>query len=359
MRRFVEDFASVDIGLLKRRGLFRLSGLTEACVDTRSGSFRFRHDQEAGTIKVVQEHRPGAGEQTIEVQVAAIRYGARRYFVCPRTFARASKLYFADGMWASRQGHGLIHLVTTKRRNDTVRGKTFHLASRLTGADLGKGPARGPRRQALARKLLTTIDMRSVDSETAKVLKTALRAEITAAERSQRGSLDEVTTRFALEQGRDPNTGWKEADILRELREPLKLALAGELPRLPDAKFEPNWLAGRPRLDVRTLESEGLLEVEELRGFSLIWDKECSGIISYVLVAADFRDPWRPFLLVESRDGYWRKSYFQIIPVDFVARRWYLICPLSGARKTTLYLREGRFGSEKALNLRREDWNGG
>ncbi len=42
-RRFVEDFVSIDIGLLKRRGLFEPGGERTVEVQTRVGTFTFTH----------------------------------------------------------------------------------------------------------------------------------------------------------------------------------------------------------------------------------------------------------------------------------------------------------------------------
>lgn len=173
------------------------------------------------------------------------------------------------------------------------------------------------------------------------------------AERWTEGS----TTRYALDAGRAGENGWSEAEVLEALAEPLALAAKGELQTSSPDILAPDWLGSRARLDVRSLRSAGLLKVEELRAAALRWDRDTTGIINYVLMAADFRDPNHPYVLTRARDTFDGVDYFQTIPIEHCAARWYFRCPISGSRRTTLYLREGLFGSDKALNLRKREWD--
>lgn len=354
MKRFVEDYPSVDIGLLKRRGLFEASG--EAVEITFVGEpLRFRCEPSGG---ILVSDAAGRRSHRLSIETRTLRYGQRRYFMCPKTGRRATKLYLVDGELASREGHGLVHLITTNRPADVARAKTVHRSTRLSGAALGKGPARGRRRKALVDALASIGDTASIGTDAAGVIhrdrlnrRSGRREEDEAQENA--GS----STRYALEAGRRSEDGWTEEEVLEALSEPLELALKGTLDTASTPDFAPDWLAQRARLDVRTLHHAGLLEVEELRAAALKWDRDSTGVINYVLMAADFRDPDHPFLVIKSRDTYEHVDYFQIIQVEYCAGRWYFRCPISHARRTTLYLREGLFGSDKALNLRKRGWD--
>lgn len=355
MKRFVEDFPSIDIGLLKRRGLFEQSDSAPVVVQTKVGPWTFT-SSEGSVVSATYEVKGKPITQSIELQVAQIRYGVRPYFVCPTTFERAAKLYLADGFLASRKAHGLVHLVTTNRKIDVQRGRTTHVATRLKGSALGKGPARGMRRSKLIIDLIQLDGVRWVDPEAMKIMAKVIRKEQDARYIEDRlRRIQSSSTAVALERGLASAVGWTQDEVLRQLADPLALAAAGRLPPMPELKLHPEHLHPRVTLDVRSLASAGLLEPEELKGAAMLWDRDYSGVVNYTLLAAEFTD-WRaPYLLVENVDTFLRERYTQVIPIDYVSDRWYFKCPFTGARRTTLYLREGWWGSEKALNLRRDE----
>lgn len=357
-RRFVEDFVSIDIGLLKRRGLFEPGGERTVEVQTRVGTFTFTHRPPEGRIRMVHSLEGHRTLQTVELQVAQLRYGERRYFVCPINRERASKLYFVLGRLGSQKGHGLVHLVTTNRKADVQRGRTINLAKRLKGDAIGKGPARGMRKARIILSMLAADGAKWVDPEALQIIaKTFKKEENRNYQDEMRRRIRGSSTRFALEEGRRSQMNWTQDEVLRQLAEPLAMVKAGTFPELPDLELPPDHLHPRVSLDVRSLHSEGLLEVEELKAAALMWNRKYSGVINYTLLAADFRDPWKPYLLVENVDTFLRESYHQIIPVVHAAGRWYLRCPFTGVRRNTLYMREGWLGSNKALNLRRKAWD--
>jgi hypothetical protein len=357
-RRFVEDFVSIDVGLLKRRGLFTPGGERTVEVQTRVGTFTFTCRPPEGKIRVVHEREGHRTLQTIELQVAQLRYGERPYFVCPINRERASKLYFVLGKLGSQKGHGLVHLVTTNRKADVQRGRTINLARRLKGDAIGKGPARGMRKAELITRLIALEGAKWVDPEALHIIATTVRREQDKAYREERQRrISASSTKSALEEGRRPPKNWTGDKVLLQLAEPLAMVEAGTLPALPDLNLAPDHLYPRVSLDVRTLRSEGLLEVEELKAAALLWNSRFSGVVDYTLLAADFRDPWKPYLLVENVDTFLRERNHQIIPITHAAGRWYFRCPFTNSRRTILYLREGWFGSDRALNLHRKPWD--
>lgn len=354
MRRFVEDYPSVDIGLLKRRGLFAGSGhAVEVKLDEAGFQFERRTHREI-TVKRIS----GGSPVRLGIETRPLRYGERRYFVCPKSGGRATKLYLVEGEFASREGHGLVHLTTTRRPSDIARAKTVHVSTRLSGAALGKGPARGRRKKVLVQELAAVGSAKWIDPAAAQVihrdrLRSKSRRLQDEAERWSEGS----STRYALEHGRAGEDGWTEEEVLEFLAEPLERAVKGVLETSTLDDLTPDWLASRARLDVRSLDHAGLFEVDDLHGAALRWDRSSTGVINYVLMAADFRDAYHPFLLILSRDTYDRVDHLQIISIEYCAGRWYFRCPISGSRRTTLYLREGLFGSDKALKLRKRQWD--
>lgn len=357
-RRFVEDYASIDIGLLKRRGLFLPGGDRSVEVETRAGPFLFAYRHPEGRVWVKYGPKGRQTAESIELQVTQLRYGERRYFVCPISFTRASKLFMVDGRLASMVGHGLVHLATTNRKEDGKKGRTIHLAAQLKGDTLGKGAARGDRKNRLVKKLRALDSAKWVDPDVQAIVDRVLNEDsdrLLQEERARRARLN--STAHALEMGRVSPKGWTEEVVLRELADTMAMVAQGTPPVSPKLELFPEHLYPRSTLDVRALHTAGLLDPEELKAAALMWDRDYSGVINHTLLAADFRDPYSPFLVIENVDTYERKEYPQFIPIDFAGGRWYFKCPFTGRRCKTLYLREGWLGSEKALNLHRKPWD--
>lgn len=358
MRRFVEDHASIDIGLLKRRGLFKATSEQKVLVDTLAGPMEVTCQQPATHLTVQLGPTGKPAVQQIALQTTKLRLGDRVYFVCPISGGRASRLYLVDGQLASRIGHGLVNLSTTNRKTDAPRGLSINLANQLRGDGLGKGPARGARREKLITRLLAVKGNGVIDPEAQRIVDKTLRAQNDreAIFEKRRRALSH-TTGAALERGRTSAMNWTEVDVLRQLAEPLAAILAGCPPEIPVIDWYPEHLYPKVTLDVRVLNSAGLFVPGELKGAALIWDRVLNQLIHYTLVAADFRDPERPYLLIENVDPIERKTYQQFIPLRFVADRWYMLCPFRGSRHTILYMRGRWLGSERALNLKRKPWD--
>lgn len=355
MRRFVEDFTSIDIGLLKRRGLFEPGAAQTVVVDTLPGPMEMTCQQPGTHVTV---HLGPIGKppvQRIELRATQLRMGERVYFACPITGDRASKLYLVDGRLASRVGHGLVNLSTTNRMTDAPRGRSINLANQLKGDALGKGPARGARREKLIERLLAVKGNGAIDPEAQRIIDQTSRArnDREAILEKQRRAFSH-TTGAALERGRTSAMNWTEEDVLRQLAEPLAEIAAGRPPEVPVIDWYPEHLYPKVTLDVRILNSAGLFVPGELKGAALIWDRVMNWVIHHTLVAADFRDPERPYLLIENVDTLARETFRQVIPLKFVAGRWYMQCPFRGSQHTILYMRCRWLGSERALNLRRK-----
>jgi hypothetical protein len=143
-----------------------------------------------------------------------------------------------------------------------------------------------------------------------------------------------------------------EATALLHLRDPLEAIHEGRPPQVSASPaLSPDRIDTRPRLDTHTLSAFGLLKRGEVRGVSLVWSPEDMGACTQLLVAIDLRDPSSPFVLAEAYDDLTETTTLQIIPLERAAGRWYMRCPITGERSTTLYLRACRLGGRKGQAL--------
>lgn len=355
--KFVEDVPCLDIGLLKRSGLFarrrttRLRLEIEGAEVIASGS---------AVASVVGLQIGSAPVQSVDTIFVPLTFGERLYFVCPKTSKRATKLYLVDGVFASREGHGLVHLVTTGRREDVERARSVHIATRLSGAALGKSPARGTRRRRLISELNERGDEKYVGQDVRRLLvpnkEIRKRAE-TALDSDKRRTVT-TSTAYLLERGRQSLDGWAEAEVAEAMRDLVRGRQEGVFPtfELPD-DLTPDFLLPRVRLDARSLQKAGLLDPGGLRYAAFVFDRSCSTYLSWAWFAFDMRDPADAWILMRGKSVGLRETSEQAIRVEHRNDRPYLVCPFTKTRRTTLYLREGLFGSHRALKLRASEFD--
>jgi hypothetical protein len=351
MRRYVEHFPAVDIGFLRRRGLFGAQGACTVELDSVIGPLRFEYVHGASFLCATILHAPkGPTTCRIGLVVKQLRLGERAYFVCPIRKAPVTKLYVCNWTFGSREAHGLVHLSKSSTSGVAARGRAIHIAERLKGS-AGRAPARGEKRRLLILELLQHVDLNTLDVETRQLItNTRLRDEGLSRSRTRLRLNDEVATKRAIARGRDPSFGWTEQKILQELDLPLRIAKEEAIAPLP-AELPPDYVQDRPQLDVRVLKSEGLLQPGQLRGAALLWKKELMGVLTEVIAAFDLRDPERPLIFIRGRDTFFHQLYDQLVELIPCDGRWYLRCPISGSRVTILYLKEGRFASRSAQEL--------
>jgi hypothetical protein len=351
MRRYVEDFPAIDIGFLRRKGLFQAKGPNTVEVDTAIGPVRFSYSHGDDNVSATLPNGPtGPTTRRIGLVVKQLRFGERAFFVCPITKTPVTKLYVVNWTFGSRKAHGLVHLSKSSGMNERAKGRARHIADRLKGS-AGRAPARGAKRRALISDLQQYSGSVKLDQETEGLIwATRRRDEGLSRARSQVRPFEGTSTRSAILRGRDPASGWTEAKVLRHLGAPLQWAKANGLVPL-GTTLPPDYIQARPQLDARVLKSEGLLQPGVLRGAVLLWQKDLMGVLSEVLAAFDLRDPNRPVMFIRGRDTFYDKDYDQLIELIPHAGRWYLRCPISGARATIFYLKEGRFASRRAQEL--------
>ena len=143
MPRFVETVDDVDIGLLRRRGLFDTVAVSTTEIEFADGTAEFEYHPIHARLFVLDTDYAGRDRcSTIRVEFAKLKLGLRPFFVCPLNGRRCSKLYRVDGRLGSQAGHGLSFLSKSSRDEDKVLGRTFRLAGRIDGGRREGGRAR-------------------------------------------------------------------------------------------------------------------------------------------------------------------------------------------------------------------------
>jgi hypothetical protein len=347
MNRFVEDTPSIDVGHLKRVGLFPEVGSATIHLTLDGRDYRLEHTVGDPHFTIHFPRSQKRAPQRVRLQTADLTFGGRRYFECPKTAEPVRKLYLQDGWFASRIGHGLRHLTRSSRKEDIQRGRTIHMAARITGAD-GKGPARGENRTRRLKTLLKEGDPQWFDAATQLAVH---RAALKDARGNKPKKVpirwgderrDRTSTKWALQHSSDT----PESDVLETLGRFLSFRGEDLNPELTDTGEEP-W-RDRPRLDIRTLNAAGFLQLGKLRVSAVRWDRMLMGYVNSCFMAADLRDLNLPRLVIWLHTD--EKAYAQFIDLVWTDDRWYMICPYTERLTTTLYLCCGILASLRAHN---------
>jgi len=130
MRRSVSDLPCLDIAELKRRQLFK--GEQAALVEVRSdvGEFLVQHRGHGQELEVQYRSDHGSGKEIVKCTDVDLNFGSRRFFNCPRSDARALKLYIDEGRLGSASALGLARYIRPKspRAPEPDRWQDFRLA---------------------------------------------------------------------------------------------------------------------------------------------------------------------------------------------------------------------------------------
>ncbi len=279
------------------------------------------------------------------------------YLLCPEEVIAVRQLHLFDGRFASRvfwSQRGYLSGNEGSHVDRRIRKLTEALG-RLAGTD-GWPKARGKNREKLLRLVAESEQAPLPVRDDARIRLVRLAERQEARERSKLRSnrlSGPCSTAAALLDGEE-NPGAER--LARQSRFP------AESWRIPTIRSTPAFvpapagiLEDYPALDLRVLDLATRMHGAEVWTHSLVW-RDASGDVPPVLLVADFRDPLKPFLLLEL--GHEGGSSFQRLLVDLVATnpgakgaRWYLQCPVTGHRADYLLLREGRFASAKAHRL--------
>ena len=154
-RGAVENHLGLDIRALRRRGYikpgFVVSGVWRWTLGGEpSDSVELTCDLTAPSRAAVELQFAANGmarTQRVVLQARACRYGGHRfYFLCPQRGAPCEVLLCVDGVFASRQEHGLVYASQTQVPLDRLLGVRDKAAARLRGRG-GLPIPRGANRQ--------------------------------------------------------------------------------------------------------------------------------------------------------------------------------------------------------------------
>ena len=344
-----EGHPRISMGLLRRHGMF-VSEVSELTFKIGEAVVFVRYLMEDDTLQLTWKSSGYEDQQLIGFGFAALRYGDRRYFVCPLTRKLTSELHLVGGKFGCRQAHARLG---AKNGSPTQR---FELRISRWRAQLlgGQGYARvrGKARTRLIEKMRSIPYILSRFPDLAPVLHEETARPVREARRRARASMraDAMSMAAALSAGRSLPTcdiltahGNLEAEFwLANIPKP-----SGKRLEAPLAELE-----AHAALDIRVLAAIGLGKVA-LAAHGLVWRRPDGMEIARVLLIVDFRVADRPFLVVRSLigvEGAIPTQFVRLVP-SARAGRWFLECPLLGMRCDILFLRRGRFASAKANRL--------
>jgi len=151
----VEEMLALDIRALRRLGVVRPSECTCDTVHWSIGglsasSARLRVDlsdiERGGVMAISGDMRDGAINQRVAIEMVPSPFGGQRcYFICPFTSRRCEVIYYAGGLFGSREAQRLSYAVQGMDEVSRARRKVTKLRSRLCGSG-GRPRPRGPNR---------------------------------------------------------------------------------------------------------------------------------------------------------------------------------------------------------------------
>ena len=345
----LESHPRISMGLLRRHGMF-VSDVSELAFQIGRTIVFARYYVEDDTLFLRGKSSYYDQSQLIGFEFAKLKFGDRRYFVCPLTRKRTSELHLVGGNFGCRQAHARL---SAKNGSPTQRFEVRigRWRDRLLG-EKGYARARGKTRAQLVEKLkaIPFILMRFPDL--APVFHEESARPICEAKRRARASMraDAMTMTSALDAGRSLPT----ADVLDAHGNLMVELWLASIPKPSGKSLEAPLaeLEAHAALDIRALAAIGLGEVE-LAAHGLVWRLSDGAEIARAILIADFRVADRPVLVARSLvgpEGAIPPQFVRLVP-SAMKGRWFLECPLLGTRCDVLYLRGHRFASAKANRL--------
>lgn len=160
-RGAVEQFPAIDLCVLRRARLLRPG---ECTYDTfhwrnqalRALSARIFIDLSAtndASMRIVNSEHGGIIPQRVAIECVPMPFGGFRcYFLCPLTGTRCERLFLADGIFASRQAHGLTYASQSEDDITRARRRIRKLTQQIDGDGSSARP-RGRNRWQLVKHL--------------------------------------------------------------------------------------------------------------------------------------------------------------------------------------------------------------
>ena len=339
----------IGMGLLRRHGMF-VSDVRLLVFEFGRIDVSIKHYPEENDLCFLWKSSTHEKMERIKIDLVLLKYGCRKYFICPLSGKRTSELHLVNDTLGCRQAHPRLSV------NNGSPTQRFELRiSRWRAQLLGeqgyvrvKGKMRSRIVQRLKAVPYITNRFPKLDQEFHEEEQLQISEARRKAQASMRSGALSLASAFSA--GRDIETSgvldghgaWAPEIWLASIAEP-----SGQALNAPLAELE-----AHAALDVRALAALGLGKTA-LAAHGLLWRQPDRTEFGRAILVADFRLANHPFLAVRSLDGA-----DGAIPVQFVrlvpsatAGRWFLECPLLGARCDILYLRAGRFASAKANRL--------
>lgn len=288
--------------------------------------------------------------EIIKLELVSLKYGSRKYFICPLSGKRTSELHLVNDTLGCRQVHPRLSVNNgspTQRSELRIR----RWRAQLLG-EQGYVRVKGKMRTRIVQRLKAVpyitnrfpeLDQKFYEEEQHQISDARRKAQV-----SMRSGALSLASAFSA--GRNIETlgaldghGARAPEIwLASIAEP-----SGEVLNAPVAELE-----AHAALDVRSLAAIGLGKTA-LAAHGLLW-RHCDGTeFGRAVLVVDFRLADHPFLAVRSLDGADGAIPVQLVRLvpSATEGRWFLECPLLGTRCDILFLRAGRFASAKANRL--------
>lgn len=328
------NLPTLSMALLRNSGLF--SSTTPNTIGfqlDRSSTLVVELIEDGNIIRLTWEHKYKLFEQRVKTVRVGLNLGSRALFICLLTWDRCDRLFLSRARWASRYAvFGSARASPAERRRASYEKRV----NRLLGSD-GRGPARGNNRRQIVAELKACPWLRLVDPELADQLD--LESSLISQGRANGMRASVHSSRLSCGAGfaagsvvriDDRNRSWP--DRWRgERGKPLagRRALARE------------FVEQFPTLTMRGLTAAKLLVKGALKAMTLTWP----GFPTYI-IECHLEDLTELFIVVRTTLGDGTDQLIQLSPD--ANGRLYMLCPFTGQRSSTLYLREGLFGSKSA-----------
>jgi hypothetical protein len=276
----------------------------------------------------------------IDIVYRELQFGDRPYFVCPITGRDCLKLMIAGDQVYSKMTSSLMRI---------ARSQALYLEARQNL--LGKGRSR--RLSALKRNQLVEAVRKhpgrfSADADLQRYLQWHEARENRARRRAKWESRPLSTTK-ALDEGR----GLFQYPILDHVSTLSADQIAARCVAPQSQNLLRDSITRYPELDIKVLLARGTVSRARLSGRRLGWSTELTAGFSVNLFWGSNAIKNKILLILEP-DGGTNHTWqlIDLLPGPTSNKPRYFICPITRARCETLYLREGRFASSQAQNLR-------
>ncbi|MEG3154946.1 hypothetical protein [Sphingomonas sp. RB1R13] len=304
---------------------------------------------DTGKLRIETIIREQAFVEQVEITSCKLKFGWRRYFVCPRTRRACDELHFTGTRWVSRQSAREI----IGSKNGSLSERHFErinaAAERLKGT-VYRGPARGKTRERLAEIILKEfprVDPAHKIGETLAEVWRKKEAQVKSSGRSNSRTGELSTASAILKGDRLPLA----SDIRQWIRSDNRIDhVAYPPPPLLPANRAIGILEHHAKLDMRTL-ALIVPKCPGRGGANLQWpDEIMEGAQIELIIEMNLAAGAKVVVRRRSPSGLMSIYSLQLVRAKSHPRLL-LRCPYRGTDHDVLFLRDGVFASAKAHRL--------